>query len=70
MAGLVAIRQSQMCAFIRRFFPSRRIECRTRLAIGFMEKHIVELPHIDHFPASAALVKVFFLRFARDVRSD
>jgi hypothetical protein len=28
-----------------------------------MKKHVVQLPHINHFSALLALVKVAFLRF-------
>jgi hypothetical protein len=36
------------------------LNIRARLVIGFVEQHIVELPLIDHFPASASLEVAFF----------
>jgi hypothetical protein len=51
----------------RSFFDSDRaavLNVRARLVIGFMKEHIVELPHIDHFSASA-LVEVSLLRLAQ-----
>jgi hypothetical protein len=44
------------------------LNVRARLVIGFMKQHIVQLPHINHFSASAALVKVPFFRFAQFVK--
>jgi hypothetical protein len=49
------------------FFDSDRsavLNVRSWLVIGFMEKHIVELPPINHFSTPAALVEVPFLGFA------
>src|SRR6266480_1483846 len=47
------------------FFDSDRaavLNVRARLVIGFVEQHFVELPFINHFPAPAAFVEMFFLR--------
>jgi hypothetical protein len=45
------------------------LNIRARLVIGFMKHHIVELPLIDHFPASAS-VEVAFFGFAQLVKVD
>jgi hypothetical protein len=54
----------------RSFFNSDRaavLNVRARPVIGFMKQDIVELPHIDHFSASA-FVEVPFLRFTQLVK--
>jgi hypothetical protein len=51
----------------RSFFDSHRstvLNIRARLLIGFVKQDIVELPPINHFPAPAALVEMFFLGVA------
>jgi hypothetical protein len=54
----------------RSFFDSDRaavLNVRARLVIGFMKQDIVQLPHINHFSASA-FVEVLFLRFTQLVK--